>query len=224
EHREVLLRDRRDQVRLSARDVGVRGRELRLLESGRRQGLPGERPIQNEGVVGRQRGHALREIRRQESLLAGPAVTDPARGGERREQQAGVGRAHPPRGRTAVVQRLPIERVVLPRQRQRVCEREVGGNRLLAGGNGRTHREPDGQPQMPHGVPRTGRGGPPWYAQGRSGVWAEIWDGGGGGQGGGGARWARIYPRLRAERRGQKPHNGGSRSALARRDGISTLK
>src|SRR5216117_2651303 len=36
EHRKVLLRDRRDQVCLGARDVGVRGRELRMLESGRR--------------------------------------------------------------------------------------------------------------------------------------------------------------------------------------------
>src|SRR5207249_9882824 len=104
------------------------------------------------------------------------------------------------------------------RQGDRVGEREVGGDRLLAEGKGRADGEPGGQQQTLHGVPWTGREGLTLYARWRSRV-SAVTRGGGGGAGG--TRWGRIFP---APRRGRRGQGGGSRSAVGRGGGVSTLK
>src|SRR5256884_9997236 len=137
---------------------------------------PVERPVEREVVARRPRGHALREVRGQEALLPGAGVAEAARRGDRRDQQARVGVAHAPRGRRAVVDRLAVSRIVSARQRDGVGEGEVRGDGVLAEGDGRAHDEGDGQRQMPHEDPWTGRSDVTSYARAPSRVSARNAD------------------------------------------------
>ncbi len=157
QHRQVLLRDGRDEVRLRARDVGVRRGELCLAKSRLGESLSAQAPVQADAVTGRQRGDALRKVRREKRLLARAGVADPPRGAHARHQQGRPRAPYGPGGGRAVVDRLPVHRAVGTGEGDGVGERQSRGNGALAHRQHRADGEPDGAQQKPHGDPWTGR-------------------------------------------------------------------
>src|SRR5206468_9352273 len=119
--------------------------------------LPVQGPIEQEAVARRPSRHGLRKARRQEVLLAGAGVRDAARRGHARQPRARPRVPHRPRGRGAVVNGLPVEGIVLPGESDRVGEGEIRWDGLLADGEYRADDEPDGQQQVIHAFPWTGR-------------------------------------------------------------------
>src|SRR5207253_7540811 len=103
------------------------------------------RPVEEQAVARRQGRNVLREVGREKALPAGSRVAQAPRSGERRQKGAGPGVASRPPGGGPVVEHLPVEWVVRPRQGQGVGEREIRGGGLLGDGECRTDGEPDGQ-------------------------------------------------------------------------------
>src|SRR3989449_7506258 len=115
------------------------------------------RSAQADVVARRQGRDGLREVRRQEALLARTAVGDAPRHRDGREEQARVGAARAPGGGSAIVERLAIGGVLLAGDRDGVGERQGGRNRLLGNGDGRAGEEPGGAQHMFHASPWAGR-------------------------------------------------------------------
>src|SRR5947207_4738413 len=204
QHRQVLLGDGRDEVRLRARDVGVRRRELRLAEPRLGERLSAQAPVQTEAVTGGQGGDALREVRREKRLLAGAGVSDPPRRAHAGDQHGRPRAPRGPGGGGAVVDRLPVQRVVGTGEGDGVGERELRGNGALAHRQHRADGEPDGAQQKPHGDPWTGRWDDTSYA----------------------ARAPQVSTRdnlTRIARRRRPAQRAGCRAATRPREGISTL-
>src|SRR5439155_27213571 len=155
--REVLLGDRVHEARRGPADVRLRRVLLGSLEPGLRQHRARQLLTQADVVARRQGRDALREVRRQEALLARTAVGHAPGDRDGGEEQARVGAARAPGGGSAIVEHLAIGGVLLAGDRDGVGERQGGRNRLLGNGDGRAGQEPGGAQHVSHANPWAGR-------------------------------------------------------------------